>query len=98
VICARLIAWALNADALNSTTNNDNSKSPSFSSWKYQYTTAATCSYLFASSVMEIIGSFSLLGNRGGLPALVFLVPTMLAFVTAVSWRRGELDEVWGDG
>ena len=76
---------------------NEDKDATTKSPFKYQYTISATLGYVVASLVMEVIGSFSLLGNRGGLPALVFLVPAMLAFVTVVAWRKGELDEVWGD-
>ena len=62
---------------------------------KYQYTSAAIAGYLSGSFLTEIVGSFSLLGKGAGLPALVFLVPIMLMFVTFVSWRRGEMEEVW---
>ena len=58
---------------------------------------AAIFGYVTASLIMEIIGSFSLLGNRGGLPALVFLIPAMLACVTLLAWRRDELQDIWSD-
>jgi hypothetical protein len=95
VFPACLVAWALNADSLDSTGGGD--ERSSISMFKYRYTLAATFGYVFASLVMEIIGSFSLFGNRGGLPALVFLIPIMLLCVTVVAWRRNELAEVWDD-
>jgi hypothetical protein len=97
VFPAVLVAWALNADAVYCASTNDNQKSLTDSVLQYQYTFAATFGYLVASLFVEVIGSFALLGNRGGLPALVFLVPTMLLCVSTVAWRRGELNEVWGD-
>lgn len=96
VFPACLVAWALNADTFDSTTDDGNERL-SASMFKYGYTLAATFGYVLASIVMEITGSFSLLGNRGGLPALVFFIPIMLLCVTAVAWRRNELTEVWGD-
>ena len=88
-----LVAWAMNADSL-SIDNRDYSIKASF----WQYTSAAIFGNVIASLTMEIIGSFSLLGNRGGLPALVFLIPTMLVCVTLVAWRRDELHDIWSDG
>ncbi|KAL3795662.1 hypothetical protein HJC23_002069 [Cyclotella cryptica] len=102
VFPACLVAWALNADTCRPASVGDMTKSDEVndnsrdSSWKYQYTSAAIVGYLSGSFFTEIVGSFSLLGKGAGLPALVFLVPTMLVFVTLVSWRRGELEEVWG--
>ena len=105
VFPACLIAWGLNADACCSASDvgvatidevNDKSFHHSEPSWKYHYTSAAIAGYLFGSFLTEIVGSFSLLGKGAGLPALVFLVPIMLMFVTFVSWRRGEMEEVWG--
>lgn len=87
-----LVAWAMNADS-TSIDNGDDGMKASF----WQYTPAAIFGYVTASLIMEIIGSFSLLGNRGGLPALVFLIPAMLACVTLLAWRRDELQDIWSD-
>ena len=96
VFPACLITWALNADTIGSVTADECDETSSNLSM-YQYTAAATFGYIFASLLMEVVGSFSLLGNRGGLPALVFLIPSMLLCVSLTAWRRGELHEVWGD-
>lgn len=101
-----LVTWGFVADNdVNSSMNdredglssiNNISESMNNKSFGVSYTCAAIVGYLVGSFATEIVGSFSLLGNRGGLPALVFLVPSMLAAVTAVAWLRDELDEVWG--
>ena len=64
---------------------------------EYPYATASILGYAFESFATEIVGSFSLVGNVSGLPALVFLVPSMLCGVTAMTWSRDELGEVWGN-
>ena len=63
----------------------------------HPYASASVLGYLFGSFVTEIVGSFALLGNRSGLPALVFLIPSMLGAVTLMAWSRNELCDVWGD-
>jgi hypothetical protein len=60
------------------------------------YASASVLGYLFGSFVTEIVGSFALLGTRSGLPALVFLIPSMLGAVTVMAWSRNELSEIWG--
>jgi hypothetical protein len=60
------------------------------------YASASVLGYLFGSLVTEIVGSFALLGPRSGLPALVFLIPSMLGAVTTMAWSRNELRDVWG--
>ena len=80
-----LVSWGFVAD-------NDNKES----SGGYTYASAAIVGYLFGSLATEIVGSFHLLGDRGGLPALVFLIPSMLFAVTLAAWSRDELNEVWG--
>lgn len=97
-----LVAWGFAADK---TINNlkdmaGNTSSPSddkSGSAEYPYATASILGYAFGSFATEIVGSFSLLGNVSGLPALVFLVPSMLCGVTAMAWSRNELGEVWGN-
>ena len=92
-----LIAWALNADSIDHTPIGGGESNSKIPFWNYRYTLAAAFGYVFASLAMEVVGSFSLIGSKGGLPALVFLVPAMLICVTAVAWQREELQEVWGD-
>lgn len=65
---------------------------------RYGYTKAATLGYVLGSAATEIVGSFSILGERAGLPALLFLVPCMLGAVTVSAWFRGELSEIYGLG
>merc|ERR1719401_39538 len=62
----------------------------------YPYVTASVAGYVLGSFATEIVGSFSLLRNVSGLPALVFLVPSMLGAVTMAAWSRDELQDVWG--
>jgi len=62
------------------------------------YATASVAGYVLGSFATEIVGTFGLLGDRSGLPALVFLVPCMLGAVTLTALARDELDEVWGIG
>ena len=62
----------------------------------HPYASASVLGYLFGSLVTEIVGSFALLGPRSGLPALVFLIPSMLGAVTTIAWSRNELQDVWG--
>ena len=68
-----LIAWGLNADACCSASDvgvatidevNDKSFHHREPSGKYQYASAAIAGYLSGSFLMEIVGSFSLLGNN----------------------------------
>ncbi|KAL7475740.1 hypothetical protein ACHAW6_001648 [Cyclotella cf. meneghiniana] len=105
VFPACLVAWGLHADACCaasdvdvSTTDEVHDRSINHSKifGNNQYTFAAIAGYLFGSFLTEIVGSFSFLGKGAGLPALVFLVPAMLMFVLFVSWRKGEIEEVWG--
>ena len=60
------------------------------------YTKAATLGYVLGSAATEIVGSFSILGERAGLPALLFLVPCMLGAVTLTAWSKDELSEIYG--
>jgi len=84
---------------LTSDKNNENSLNIDYSSGRFSsYTLASIVGYLFGSLSTEIVGSFELLGNRSGLPALVFLVPSMLGAVTMMAWSRKELGDVWGVG
>ena len=96
-----LIAWGFAADYdANSSTkdvvDSGESESGEEKSNGYPYASAAAVGYLLGSTLTEITGSFSLLGNLSGLPALVFLVPSMLFTITIVAWWRNEIDEVWG--
>ena len=102
-----LVAWSFVADGDDgamssapgggSATNDDGTLAASPGRQKgYPYATASVAGYVLGSLATEIVGSFSLLGNVSGLPALVFLVPSMLGAVTMVAWSRNELQDVWG--
>lgn len=99
-----LVAWGFMADkdavlpslGTYSDSSNDEIGTSSSASGSYPYTTASIVGYLLGSFATEIVGSFSLLGKVSGLPALVFLVPSMIGTVTATAWARNELGEVWG--
>jgi len=104
-----LVAWAFAADNVGATSpvgadvvvvdddayDADIDASPS-KSGGYPYATASVVGYIVGSFATEIVGSFRLLGNVSGLPALVFLVPSMLSAVTTMAWSRNELGDVWG--
>ncbi|KAL7540945.1 hypothetical protein ACHAXR_010505 [Thalassiosira sp. AJA248-18] len=103
-----LVSWAFAADndatlspANNVVASSDaaaaTEKNGPFESYSggYPYASAATIGYIFGSIETELVGSF---GNISGLPALVFLVPSMLIAVTLMAWSRNELDDVWGGG
>ena len=97
VFPACLIAWGFFADAVGkSTTTDDTEVNEAPKKQQISYTTATTAGYIIGSAATEIVGSFSLLGGGRGLPALIFLLPSMLLAVTTVAWSRGELNEVWG--
>eukprot|EP00581_Thalassiosira_minuscula_P005362 CAMPEP_0183742128 /NCGR_PEP_ID=MMETSP0737-20130205/63991_1 /TAXON_ID=385413 /ORGANISM="Thalassiosira miniscula, Strain CCMP1093" /LENGTH=832 /DNA_ID=CAMNT_0025977657 /DNA_START=9 /DNA_END=2507 /DNA_ORIENTATION=+ len=95
-----LVAWGFAADhvdALSRSDEDDAEKvdpSPSKLS-SHPYATATIIGYIFGSFATEIVGSFRLLGNISGLPALVFLVPSMLAAVSMTAWSRNEVADVW---
>ena len=80
-----LLAWSFAVDS-----SDDCNKE------RYDYTKAATLGYVLGSAATEIVGSFSILGERVGLPALLFLVPCMLGAVTVSAWSKGELSEIYG--
>ncbi|KAL7525711.1 hypothetical protein ACHAWF_003795, partial [Thalassiosira exigua] len=84
-----LVAWGFAAD-------EDSHANNAGAGVDYPYTTATIIGYALGSFATEIVGSFSLLGNVSGLPALVFLVPSMLSVVTLMAWSRSELGDVWG--
>lgn len=81
-----LVAWGFMAD------HDDNDEDVGYSS----YASASVIGYIIGSFITEIVGSFDLLGIRSGLPALVFLIPSMLIAVTVMAWSRNELRDVWG--
>mmetsp|Transcript_46822 Transcript_46822/g.99404 ORF Transcript_46822/g.99404 Transcript_46822/m.99404 type:complete len:309 (+) Transcript_46822:1-927(+) len=89
-----LVAWAFAADDVDS--SDAGAEADPGESGGYSYAAASVAGYLLGSLATELVGSFSLLGTRSGLPALVFLVPSMLGVVTATAWSREELGEVWG--
>lgn len=60
------------------------------------YASASVIAYIIGSFITEIVGSFDLLGIPSGLPALVFLIPSMLDAVTLMAWSRKELRDVFG--
>jgi hypothetical protein len=60
------------------------------------YVSASVIGYIIGSFITEVVGSFDLLGIRSGLPALVFLIPSMLIAVTVIAWSRNELRDVFG--
>ena len=60
------------------------------------YASTYVIGYIIGSFITEIVGSFDLLGIRSGLPALVFLIPSMLVAVTLMAWSRNELRDVFG--
>ncbi|KAL3822392.1 hypothetical protein ACHAXA_010870 [Cyclostephanos tholiformis] len=62
----------------------------------HPYASATVFVYVLGSFVTEIVGIFGMLGNRLGLPALVFLMPSMLCAMTVMAWSRNELYDVWG--
>lgn len=94
VFPACLVAWSFYVDSLSETT--DDSDVDEMPKKQISYTTATTAGYVIGSAATEIVGTFSLLGGGRGLPALIFLIPSMLLAVTTVAWSRGELNEVWG--
>lgn len=59
------------------------------------YANAAIGGYVLGSLLTEIV---STIGPNQGLPALVFIAPTMLACVSLVAIQRGEMDKIWGEG
>jgi len=102
-----LVAWGFAADndanlslgtnvVADSNAADGKMDTPPSKSEGYPYATASIIGYIFGSLATEIVGSFSLLGNVSGLPALVFLVPSMLSAVTMMAWSRNELGDVWG--
>ena len=95
VFPACLVAWSFFADAMAKSNDNADDMGE-MSKKKISYATATTAGYVIGSAATEIVGTFSLLGSGRGLPALIFLIPSMLATVTAVALSRGELNEVWG--
>lgn len=92
VFPSSLVAWGIVADNSNQPQNNDSEDGLASN----DYSSAAVGGYVIGSFLTEIVGSFNLLG-RGGLPALIFLVPSMLISISAMAWSKGELDEVWGE-
>ena len=63
----------------------------------HPYASTTVFRYVLGSFVTEIVGIFGMLGNTSGLPALVFLMPSMLCAVTAMAWSRNELYDVRED-
>ena len=106
VFPACLVAWALVADNVAiinngsdlSDSDGDEESTDGINCRGYDYTKASVIGYLIGSFFTEIVGSFSLLGRVSGLPALVFLIPSMLSSVTLMALRRGEMEDVWGNG
>jgi uncharacterized membrane protein YdjX (TVP38/TMEM64 family) len=82
-----LVAWGFMADD-----DNKEDTAIGYSS----YASASVIGYIIGSFITEIVGSFDLLGIRSGLPALVFLIPSMLVAVTLMAWSRNELRDVFG--
>lgn len=101
VFPACLVAWGFFADATVGKPLDDAAKEVEEEMPKRRqisYATATTAGYVIGSAATEIVGTFSLLGSGRGLPALIFLIPSMLIAVTAAAASRGELNEVWGSG
>jgi len=92
VFPACLVAWGFFADAVGKPAEEEEENPKK----QISYTTATTAGYVIGSAATEIVGTFSLLGSGRGLPALIFLIPSMLIAVTTVAASRGELNEVWG--
>jgi hypothetical protein len=82
-----LVAWGFMAD--------DDNKDDAAVGY-LSYASASVIGYIIGSFITEIVGSFDLLGIRSGLPALVFLIPSMLVAVTVMAWSRKELRDVFG--
>ena len=96
VFPACLVAWGFFADAIGTPTNDASDEAGGeMPKRQISYTTATTAGYVLGSAATEIVGTF-LLGSGRGLPALIFLIPSMLIAVTTVAVSRGELNEVWG--
>ena len=95
VFPSSLVAWGLVVDN-DSNQPQDNDSEDRLGSNDYSYASSAIGGYVIGSFLTEIVGSFNLLG-RGGLPALVFLVPSMLTAVSLMAWSKGDLNEVWGE-
>ncbi|KAK1745995.1 hypothetical protein QTG54_003919, partial [Skeletonema marinoi] len=95
VFPACLVAWGFFADAVVKSTDAAEEEEE-IPKRQISYTTATTAGYVIGSAATEIVGTFSLLGSGRGLPALIFLIPSMLIAVTTVAASRGELNEVWG--
>ena len=95
VFPSSLVTWGLVVDNdINQPQDNDSEEG--LVSNDYSYASAAVGGYIIGSFLTEIVGSFNLLG-RGGLPALVFLVPSMLTAISVMAWSKGEFNEVWGE-
>ena len=95
VFPSSLVAWGMVVDNDSSQPQNNDSEDGKVSN-DYSYASSAVGGYLIGSFLTEIVGSFNILGT-GGLPALIFLVPSMLTTVSLMAWSKGELNEVWGD-
>jgi len=95
VFPSSLVAWGMVVDN-DSNQPQANGGEDELASNDYSYASAAIGGYIIGSFLTEIVGSFNLLG-RGGLPALIFLVPSMLLAISAMAWSKGELNEVWGE-
>jgi len=102
VFPACLVAWGFFADSivgkqqlLDDAAEEEVEEMP-INKRQISYTTATTAGYVIGSAATEIVGTFSLLGSGRGLPALIFLIPSMLVAVTVAAVSRGELNEVWG--
>ena len=100
VFPSALVAWGMVADNVSSQPQANGGEDGGGEDGKvsndYSYTSSAVGGYVIGSFLTEIVGSFNLLG-KGGLPALVFLVPSMLISISAMAWSKGELNEVWGE-
>jgi hypothetical protein len=69
-----LVAWDFMAD------DDNDDATIGYSS----YASAYVIGYIIGSFITEIVGNFDLLGIPSGLPALVFLIPSMLVAVTLI--------------
>lgn len=93
-----LVTWGIAADTDAKKSREDGLEAVQESNnlLNYPYASASILGYILGSVATEIVGSFSLLGPRSGLPALVFLVPSMLGCISLTALTRNELDDVWG--
>ena len=66
--------------------------------WGYSfdkvYAYAAIGGYVIGSILTELVSIF---GPMDGLPALIFITPAMLASVSLLALKRGELETIWNE-